>query len=315
MLRMRSAALSMLVLGACLDPLSEDEAGYSRNLLPADAEVASVSEDPSFTRRIDMNDGVTGGTAMLKSGFAVSVPVKYWDLGAGRGTAVPAIQLARCDEEQQPLPDGVLDHPMLFDSVPGDTDYTQVWAVSYACVTPKYNGELVTTMPALADAYELGLAVEPKEPLKWVHAPAVQEGVVLDGATEAAGMTRTAYCRGLAFTVVDFGEQGTIDPSIVTMGKSVTTSNVYEIVRQGSTKVERVVFGSAGFNEGASRSPKYVGIWTVVAVTITADADINMFTQESEIATVNMDKTFTKANDKITTIVASTTRTSREVQF
>jgi hypothetical protein len=314
MSRVGSAALSLLLLGGCLDPLAGEAPGYSRHLLSADAEVASVSSDPAFTRRVDMNDGISMGTAPLKSGFAVGKAVKYWDLGLGRGTGTPAYKLARCDDEQVPLEDGAVDHPLFFDAVPGDSDYTQFWAVSFVCVTAKYKGERITNMLALADAYELGLALEPKEPLQWLHAPVVLEGVVLDGAGDGMGL-KTAYCRGLSFTVADLGEQAVVDPSIVSMGKSITSGNVYEIVRQGSTKVERVIFGSAGFNEDGSRSEKYVGVWTLVNVTITADASIDMFTQESEIATVNMDRSFTKANDKITTIVASTTRTSREVQF
>lgn len=314
MSRVGSAALSMLLLSGCLDPLTEDGAGYSRNLLPADAEVASVSGDPAFTRRIDMNDGISMGNAPLKNGFAMGKAVKYWDLGAGRGTGTPAYKLARCNDAQEPLEGGVLDHPILFDAVPGDSDYTQFWAVSFVCVTDKYKGERITNMLALSDAYELGIALEPPAAMQWLHAPVVQEGVTLEGAGDGMGL-KTAYCRGLAFTIADLGEQAVVDPSIVSMGKSITTGNVYEIVRQGSTKIERVVFGSAGFNEDGSRSEKYVGVWTLVNVTITADASLDMFTKESEIATVNMDRTFTKANDKITTITASMTRTSREVQF
>lgn len=315
MVRVRSAALLMsLWCGGCLDPLTEDEAGYSRNLLPADADVPSVSEDPAFSRRVDVNDGISNGMAPLKSAYAVGSPVKYWELGTGRGTGTPAYRFARCDADQVPLEGGMVEHPMLFDAIPGDTDYTQFWAISFVCVTPEYQGQRITNMAALSDAYELGLALEPKEPLQWLHVPVVQEGVVLDGAGAGVGL-RDAYSRGLRFTVADFGDPAVVDPSVVSMGKSITTSNVYEIVRQGSTKVERVVFGSAGFDEGATRGPKYVGVWTLVNVTITADADIEMFKQESDIATINMDKTLTKANDKITNLVVSMTRTSREVQF
>jgi hypothetical protein len=261
-----------------------------------------------------MNDGISNMSAPLKSGFALGKAVKYWDLGMGRGTATPAYQLAHCDADQVPLADAPIDHPLLFDSVPGDTDYTQCWAVSFVCVTPKYQGQRIATMLALSDAYELGLALEPKEPLQWKHAPVVQEGVVLEGASESVGL-RTAYSRGLSFTLADFGDSGTVDPSIVSMGKSITIGNVYEIVKAGSTKVERVVFGSAGFNEDGTPSEKYVGVWTLVNVTVAADADVSLFSKESDIATVNMDRTFTKSSDKVNSIVASTTRTSREVQF
>jgi hypothetical protein len=316
---MRSAALTVsmvagLSVAGCLDPLSDDTAGYSRNLLPSDAEIASVSEDPSFTRRVDMNDGVTGTEAPQKNGFAVGLPLKYWELGAGRGSATPAYQLAYCDSEGQPLPDRRVDHPLLFDSVPGDADYSQVWAINYVCVTPAYAGQRITTLLALSDAYELGLALEPRAPLAWRHSPAIMEGVTLVGATDLPALT-TAYCRNYRFTVVDFGAAGEIDPSLVTNGKTVAIGYVYDLNRPGSTKVERVVFGSAAFNEDGTRSNKYVAVWTIVNATITADADINTFTKESDIATLNPDKTFTKAGPTVVSVTASMNRSTRAIQF
>jgi hypothetical protein len=317
---MRTTALTVsmvtgLSLAGCLDPLSEDAAGYSRNLLPADAEIASVSEDPSFTRKIDMNDGVTGTTVAQKNGFAVGLPVKYWELGAGRGSATPAYQLAHCDDEGMPLEGGLLDHPMLFDTVPGDADYSQVWAINYVCVTPKYTGQRIANMLALSDAYELGLALEPKGAAAWKHAPAIMEGVTFDGANDKGPALIAAYCRNFQFTLFDYGSSAQIDGSLVTNGKMVTIGNVYDINRPGSTKVERVVFGSAGFEPDGTRNAKYVPVWTVVNVTIAADADINSFGQESDIATVNMDKTFTKAGPSVVSVTASTTRSTRVVQF
>jgi len=56
-------------------------------------------------------------------------------------------------------------------------------------------------------------------------------------------------------------------------------------------------------------------VWTVVNVTITADADITSFTQESDIATLNMDKTFSKAGPTVVSVMASTNRSTRVVQF
>lgn len=319
MLRMRSTALVSMAAGlslaGCLEPLSDDAAGYSRNLLPSDAEIAPVSEDPSFTRRIDMNDGITGMNVPQKNGFAVGLPVKYWELGAGRGMGTPAYQLARCDDEGQPLPDGVLDHPLLFDSVPGDADYSQFWAINYVCVTPSYAGQRITTMPALSDAYELGLAIEPKAASAWKHVPVIMEGVSFDGAADGLPTSRIAYCRNYQFTVADLGATASVDPALVTNGKTIAIGYVYDLTRPGSTKVERVVFGSPQFNADGSPSAKYVSVWTIVNTTIAADADINSFTQESDIATVNMDKTFTKASPAVVSVTASMNRATRVVQF
>jgi hypothetical protein len=316
---MRTTALTVSVLtglslAGCLEPLSEDNAGYSRNLLPSDAEIASVSEDPSFTRRVDVNDGITGTSVAQKNGFAVGLPVKYWELGAGRGSGTPAYQLARCDSEGQPLQDGILDHPLLFDAVPGDADYSQVWAINYVCVTPAYAGQRIANLLALSDAYELGLALEPKAASAWKHIPIVMEGVTLEGAQNLPAL-RTGYCRNYQFTMADFGPSAEIDAALVTNGKQVAIGYVYDLNRPGSTKVERVVFGSPQFNEDGSRSAKYVPIWTVVNVTIAADADINTFSKESDIATANMDKTFTKSGPTVVTVTASANRSTRAIQF
>jgi hypothetical protein len=198
--------------------------------------------------------------------------------------------------------------------VPGDADYSQFWAINYVCVTPAYTGQRIANLLALSDAYELGIALEPKGASAWRHAPVIMEGVTLDGATDLPAM-RIAYCRGYQFTVVDFGASAEVDASLVTNGKSIAIGYVYDLNRPGSTKVERVVFSSAAFNEDGTRSAKYVPVWTVVNVTITADADINSFAQESDIATANMDKTFTKAGPTVVSVTASMNRSTRAIQL
>lgn len=304
--------LLALAGAGCLEPQTDDQAGYSRNLLPSGANVKSGASDTIISRKIDMGDGVSMGKATPKSGWAAGHAVKYWDLGVARGTALPAYQLARCDNEGVPLENGVLEHPMLVDAIPGDADYTQFWGVYYACVTPAYRGELVTSLLALNDAYEMGLLKEPTEPQAWKHCPLVSDNVVLEEAPEGLGWTRTAYYRGYAITYVDFGAQGNV---VASMGKTVSTGNVYEIVKQGSTKIERVVFASGAFNEDGTRSEKYTPVWTIVNVVISSMADPTTFVQESDIATQNMDRTFTKASDAVISVTASMNRVARPIMF
>lgn len=312
MLRLCAAALLACAAAGCLEPQTDDRAGYSRHLLPSDATVKSGASDTIISRKIDMGDGVSMGKATPKAGWAMGRSVRYWDLGVARGTALPAFQLARCDADGAPLEDGVLDHPLLVDAIPGDADYTQFWAIYYACVTPEYRGERVPSLLALNDAYEMGLLIQPEMPLAWKHCPLVSDGVALEEAPEGLGWTRTAYYRGYAITYIDFGAQGSVVPS---MGRNVSTGNVYELVKQGSTKVERVVFASAAFNEDGTRSDKYTPVWTIVNVVVAADADMTLFGQESDIATVNMDRTFTKASESVISVTASSNRVARPIVF
>ena len=307
------AALLLACAGAgCLEPQTDDQAGYSRNLLPSGATVKSGATDTIISRKVDMGDAVSMGKATPKPAWAAGHAVKYWELGVARGTALPAFQLARCDDKGVPLENGVLDHPMLVDAIPGDADYTQFWGIYYACVTPAYRGELVPSLLALNDAYEMGLLKEPTEPLAWKHCPLVSDGVVLEEAPEDLGWTRTAFYRGYALSYIDFGLQGSV---VASMGRTVSTGNVYELVKQGSTKVERVVFASAAFNEDGTRSDKYTPVWTIVNVVIAATADPTTFLQESDIATQNMDRTFTKASESVISVTASMNRVARPIMF
>jgi hypothetical protein len=312
MLRLRVAALLTFACAGCLEPLTSDEPGYSRHLLPANGEAPSGYDDTSINRKIDMGDGITGGKATPKPAWAAGHAVRYWDLGTARTTALPAYALAHCDGEGKPLANGVIDHPLLIDSLPTDPDYTQFWAINYACVTPKYQGQRVTSLAALSDAYEMGLLIEPSAPLAFKHGPVVSQGVVLEEAPPGVGTAHMAYYRESAVEYLDFGAQGDV---VATMGKNISAGNVYELVRPGSTKVERVVFASAAFKEDGTRSDKYTPAWTIITVTIGAMTDITTFVQESDIGTQNMDKTFTKASDAVVSITATQNRAARPIVF
>lgn len=316
MLRSRIAALAIGIssvgtLAGCLEPMGDDEPGFSRYLLDAGSEVRSVSVDPGMNRKIDMNDGVSMLKAAPKSAWAQGRQVSYWDLGVGRASATPAYRLARCNADGTPDETRPVDHPLLIDALPGDADYSQMWAIYFVCVTPAYRGELVPSLSALSDLYELKKAREPEEPLAWSFGPVLQDGVVLDQAGPSISL-KTAYLRNFAVQYGDFGANGAV---VTSDGKRVTTPNVYELTRPGSTRVERVIFSSSAIDPEGRRAEGYAPIWTLVNVVITADADINSFKQESDVVTVNADKSLTKAGPTVVSVTTSTTRSSRPVQF
>ena len=64
----------------------DDQAGYSRHLLPAGSNVPVAYDDVTIARKIDNNDGLTGQMISPKDAFAAGSPLKYWDLGAAKTT-------------------------------------------------------------------------------------------------------------------------------------------------------------------------------------------------------------------------------------
>jgi hypothetical protein len=213
-LRLLSNAAMLLVsvgLAGCLDPLVKDKATDSVNLLPRGSEVPDVNTDGDLQRQIRINDGLADNLFMgdpptalvpLKNGFAKGAPVKYWDLGDAPQTG--ALMYVLVYHEGDGF--GAIEHPWLLDTLPGDPGYSPFHYVQYVPVTERYNGELITSGAALADALELGLVEDPIPQPLFLDGPVVQTGARLaTGAGQAPISTVTVYARGFKVDMLPVG--------------------------------------------------------------------------------------------------------------
>ncbi|HEY6877251.1 MAG TPA: hypothetical protein VI299_04490, partial [Polyangiales bacterium] len=161
MQRWQGAALAgVLLCGGCIDGMVDDSPGYSRWIEAPGAMPPPVTDDITSFRKIDVNDGVTKPAAMPKPGWADGAQVMYWDFGTGKRGTSPAYAIVRCG------PDGKMEpttpeHPVIVDSIPGDSDYSPYRAFQYACVTDKYKNEVIPSLDAFNDAIDLGLITDP----------------------------------------------------------------------------------------------------------------------------------------------------------
>jgi hypothetical protein len=321
MQRWQGAALAVALCSGCLEPLVDDDPGYSRYVLPPGSPVASGYADLQINRKIDLNDGVGAGVVPLKTGFADGKEVKYWDLGTAKRAAAPAYALARCGPDGTALPGSKLSQwPVIMETIPGDSDYSMYRAVSWVCLTDKYRDEVIPSSDALNDAVELGLVTDPRAADFWVNLPVVAQGVELAG-TAGNRPPQRAFYKGKEILLHEFDDQEGRMP--YKAGENIKVGNVYEIVKSGAMGVVRVIFSQPIERDGV-RNPDYSPQWMFYTVTLKAlvvsgmttleaeqakeNADIESWTQESDIVSVNpMTGAPTPKASRVLSVTASAT--------
>ncbi len=311
MARWRFVALALVFSVGCLDPLVSDEPGYSRLVLPAGSKVPSADDDADLNGRIDAYDGVDAPLVDLRSGFADGNEVHYWDFGAANGKAVPGFYLTECDAAGAPRAGGRIEaHPMLWDSVPGDKDYSPLRALQAVCVTADYAGELITSLSALDDAIDIGIVGEPREAQVWVNCPVVAKGVSLDVGGTSPVKADDVYYRGQRIHCLDFSsEEGEFSTET-----KPTVANVYELTRRGDSQNVRVVFSLVPRTAQGQRAPDYSPLWKIVKVTLASDVALEDYTKVSDFAVLD-GKLAKPANDKVLAIQVTDRIVNRPLQF
>lgn len=324
MQRWQGAALAVVFLCAgCLDAMVGDAPGYSRWILPPGTSMPPFATDDVTTyRKIDVNDGVTKPGITPKTGWAAGEQISYWDFGAGKRGTTPAYVIAQCNGgEKTPT-----DHPLIVDSVPGDSDYSPYRALLFACTTDKYTGEVIPSLDALNDAVDLGLLTDPTATpaTYWVDQAITTGDVPLVGGL--AAQNKLAFYRGSTVTFVTMEPQEGQNPFDGVM--PVVTGNAYELVKPGSTTPVKVIFSQPFKLPDGSRNPLYTPAWLQVTVTLKQpsgtpagdmaalnaayDSVLATLTKESDLVTVGMNNALTVVNTgAIQSAVATTNRVNR----
>jgi hypothetical protein len=329
MQRWQGAALAVVFFCAgCLDSMVEDAPGYSRWILPPGSVPPPATDDVTTSRKIDVNDGVTKPSITPKTGWAAGQQVMYWDFGSGKRGASPAYAIVRCTADGMMQPTDP-PHPVIVDSIPGDSDYSPYRAFQYACVTDKYKSQVIPSLDAFNDAIDLGLITDPTATpaTTWINQPIHTPDVMLVGGV--AGQTNIAFYRDTSVvyeTMLPQEGPFKYDP---TMG--VPTGNAYEIVKPGSPTPVKVIFSQPYLLADGSKNPSYSPAWIQVTVTLNRPAasdnvpanDMNALnafydgvlatmSKESDLVTVGMNNALTVVNTKaIASATATTTRVNR----
>lgn len=230
------------LLWACIDPLVEDEVPPQDVIFDFDpAEDEKAWARGELAEQIAEHDGIDGSTVARLSAFSGGQRVWYWDFGSSPTFAAPLWQLVNPFAEGDEIVP--IDHPFIWDVVPGDTAYSPYWRVYRVSVTDKYAGERLTSRRAIDEAVRLGLVLPPQPTDLYSNCPVVDDHVRMqvrpgsfpgweeepcpdnDDATCIA--PQWAYCKGVRIAYFSTNGSRAIDPE-----GTLPVETVYELRRE-----------------------------------------------------------------------------------
>ncbi len=282
---MRAAILCVLA-GCTLDPLVEDDPAVSIHVLPRGSEVPYIEDDPELVHQIEVHDGLddadlvdADGVVPRAQAWANGEAIHYWAFGNATRVGANAYVLVDGDDE--------LDHPWLFDTLPGDAGYSAIHRVHHVQITGAYDGEVLPTLDALFDAIELGLVEEPEPTGAWIDAPVVMPGTRLEVGDGVLADPVQVLARGWRVDCFRLG--GALGEQPLRNGSAATTqvSRLREGMSAGFTPAP--VFQMARPTEAPSDRANWVPLVTIVEVRLAAgitaaeiDADADLFVRSQQ---------------------------------
>jgi len=312
----RALAAAVAVTAACrLDPLVDDLPGASANILPSDAQVPSVADNPELVSQLMYSDGldsaaVASGVIPRGTGLSAGQTVRYWQFGAATRAPAPMYVFGTGDAGDgfQPIA-----HLPLVDALPGDDEYSPVHTVYRVVVTDKYAGQQITTSAALDDAVEIGLVAEPVATRSFVVRPIVRPGLTLDvGGAAGAVAPQPLYARGY---VVDSFELGTrFGPQPNPIGLVPTTEVSWlRGPHEVSYDASRPIFQATIPTARPQAKPNYAPLAVVVDVDVTTDK--NQIVSDAQLFTRSATGAVTRTGDLVALFTVTTTTLVLQLQF
>lgn len=197
-------------------PVDTVDSAGPRFVLPAGATIPPVADNAELVSQIKLFCGLSpsalaaaNGIITRSTGKAAGATVRFWNFGTARivdgyVASAPVYVLADFDGVSTYTPRA--DHPMMIDSLPGDTGYSAIRRVVYVPVTAAYAGERITSTAALQEALDLGLVTDPVPAGTWRDLPVVPTGTLLEvSATLPAIAATEVYARGYRVELVPLG--------------------------------------------------------------------------------------------------------------
>ena len=309
--------VTALGLGGCmLEPLVEDDPGVSVHVLPPGSEVPRIDDEPELVHQITVHDGLddgdleeAGGVVPRETGWVDGVEVSYWAFGNAPRTAALLYMLV---EEA----DGGwkrIDHPYLFDSIPGNLSYSPFRKIELVYVTDAYDGELLTTIRALEDAVELGLVAEPITSETWIDAPVVPPGTTLDVGREDPSDPIEVYAGGYRVDAFVFGGERGVQPTrrgSLPVGQASLVREAGQ-VRFGSTPIFQYGIPAEPAGEDFNWTP----VVTMVEVDLATDVTADVISSDADLFVRSGSGSITGMTPLVDRFTVTTTIQNLPIQF
>jgi hypothetical protein len=320
---MRTAAIAAawaLAMGntGCLDPLVDDKPGASSHLLPAGTPVPNAIDNPDLKVQINLNDGLDDATVAAKNpvprgtGMSGGAAVRYWSFGPATQAPSPIYKFFQMtDSGLMPIA-----HPPLLDALPGDYGYGIIHGINQVVVTDAYNGELITTMDALADAIDLGLVNAPVPLKMFVDSPVVLMGAMLDVGATPAAMPEMMYARGYIVWAFEFG--GALGVQPIPAGGVLMPTNQVSFLREPGKIYDttRPIFqATIPAVMPPAAMPNYTPLSVVVNVDLAPGSSASTITKDSDLFTRSATGAITGTTAAVTAFQVTTSIQLLQLQF
>jgi hypothetical protein len=227
---MRSTLLIVLAAGCnMLDPRMADitldaagppdgapDAPPKTYLLAPGTPVPSIATNAELLSQIKIFDGLSdsalmtnNGVVLRTTGKANGAAVMYWSFGNAPivdNFVASAPLYILCDDDGAGNLTPRAGHPYLIDSIPGDARYSPLRRIMYVPLTLSYQGQLITSVEALQEAFDRGLVGEPKLAGTWRNMPVVPPGTKLEvGGVNPPVAATQVYGRGYIVELFPLG--------------------------------------------------------------------------------------------------------------
>ncbi|MCE9580158.1 MAG: hypothetical protein K8W52_43985 [Deltaproteobacteria bacterium] len=309
------AALAALGLGACLDPLVDDAPTTSVYVLPPGSVVPRIDDDAELVHQIVVHDGLDDqpladamGVVARKQGTANGVAVDYWSFGPATKTGAAMYVLV--DANGTPV-----DHPWLFDTLPGDAGYSAIRRIQHVTVTAAYRGQILPSVRALADAIDLGIVLPPEPTGQWIDAPIVPPGTTLDvGMDLPPAPPREVIADGHRVDAFVFGGDRGVQPL---KSGAVPTAQASQLRAAGSLKLlDPPVFQLGIPDAPPTDTPTWTPIVILLEVQLAPDVIIaDQIHADSDLFTRSMTGAITALKPTVTSYLVTENIRNWPTQF
>lgn len=239
----------------CVGPLSSDDLPARDILFDFDPEASQIPTarglegsgstpdgvNADLAREIDEYDAIGGeGVVFRRSAFAEGQRIWYWSFGPTLEILAPMwVLVHEFEEGETPT---FVDHPPVWDVVPGDRAYSPLWRIYWVVVTDEYQGERLLSRRGVDEAVALGLVKEPQSSHVYVNCPVVDEDARMQiepgsfpgwdeepcpGDQGTCIRPHWAYYRGVSVAYFDTNGARTFDPRT-----GFPTADRYELRRE-----------------------------------------------------------------------------------
>ena len=243
-------ALSVLVAG-CMGPLASDELTSATVIWPEWTDVPELEEDHALAQQVLAGQGFDGTIVPLLSGFSGGHPVRFWDFGVAPREAAPIFMLVS-DIAEDGTFTPVEGHPTIIDVVPGDVGYSPFWQVFLLPVTDVYDGELLTSIDAIQEAREQGLADAAVALDLYVNCPVVHRDTELEMPDGFKEPSQFFYKDTLA-SYYDLGMAPLREGTIL-----LDVQPMYQLRREGGEPLDETVRGVDMTGDGDTADTNHV---------------------------------------------------------